>query len=199
MRTVRAPADPVGRVLFGRLRGQVLSLLFADPSRALYLREMGRITGASPGTLQREAGLLEQAGLLIRERRGRQVYYRANSAAPVFGELRGLVRKTMTGADILRSALAPLADRIVAAAVFGSMARGEMKATSDIDLVVVGEVENSEVMDALTGAEEQLGREVNVVTYLSADWRRRRKDRRHFVQAVVSGPRLNLIGDLDDA
>ena len=199
MRTVKPPADPVGRVLFGRLRGQVLSLLFADPSRALYLREMGRITGASPGTLQREAGLLEQAGLLIRERRGRQVYYRANASAPVFGELRGLIRKTMTGADILRSALAPLADRIVAAAVFGSMARGEMKATSDIDLVVVGEVENSEVMDALTGAEEQLGREVNVVTYLSADWRRRRKDKRHFVQAVVSGPRLNLIGDLDDA
>jgi len=199
MRTTKASLDQAGSVLFGRLRGQVLALLMDDPSRPLYLREIVRLTGASPGTLQREVGILAKAGLLLRERRGRQVYYRANSSAPVFPELRGLVRKTMAGTDVVRSALVPLADRIRAAVVFGSMARGELKAASDIDLMVVGDVELSEVLESLRPAEKELGREINAVVYLPAEYRRRRKDKRHFVDAVFRGPRLAIIGDLDDA
>ncbi len=199
MRTKIGPLDLAGRVLFGQLRGQVLALLLNDPSRPYYLREIVRLTGGSPGTLQREVGILVKAGLVVRERRGRLVYYRANAAAPIFPELRGLVRKTMSGAAILRSALVPLADRIRAAAVFGSMARGELTSVSDIDLVVVGDVELAEVLKALRPAETDLGREVNAVVYLPAEYRRRLKDKRHFVKAVSGGPRLAIIGDLDDA
>ena len=191
--------DLAGQVLFGRLRGQVLALLLNDPSKPLYLREMVRLTGASPGTLQREVGILAQAGLVLRERRGRQVYYQANSQAPVFLELRGLVRKTMSGSDVLRSALAPLADRIRAAVVFGSMARGDLEAGSDIDLMVVGDVELSEVLEALRPAELELGREINAVVYLPSEYRRKKREKSHFVEAVSRGPRLTIIGSLDDA
>jgi predicted nucleotidyltransferase len=199
MRTKLQPLDPAGRVLFGGLRGQLLALVLNDPSRPFYLREIVRLTGASPGTLQREVGILTKAGLFLREKRGRQVYYRANSCAPVYPELRGLIRKTMSGAAVLRSALVPLADRIRAAVVFGSMARGELNATSDIDLLVVGDVELSEVLEALKPAEAELGREINAVVYLPAEYRRRQKERRHFAQAVSRGPRLAIIGDLDAA
>ena len=191
--------DPAGRILFGRLRGEVLALLINDPTRPLYLREIVRLTGASPGTLQRELGTLAKSGLVLRERRGRQVYYRANSSAPAFPELRGLVRKTMSGPAILRSALVPLSDRIRAAVVFGSMARGELTAGSDIDLMVVGEVELSEVLEALRPAEAELGTEINAVVYLPEEYRRKKKEKRHFIGAVFRGPRLPIIGDLDDA
>ena len=199
MRTNAGPLDQAGRVLFGRLRGQVLALLMHDPSRPFYLREMVRLTGASPGTLQREVGILGKAGLVLRERRGRQVYYRANASAPVFPELRGLVRKTMSGQDVLRSALAPLADRVRAAVVFGSMARGGLEPSSDIDLLIVGDVELSEVLEALKPAEQALGREIQPVVYLPSEYRRRRKEKRHFVEAIFRGPRLSIIGDLGDA
>ncbi|MEP7326727.1 MAG: nucleotidyltransferase domain-containing protein [Gemmatimonadota bacterium] len=91
-----------------------------------------------------------------------------------------------------------MADRVRAAVVFGSMARGELKAGSDIDLMVVGDVELSEVLEALKPAEKDLGREINVVVYLPAEYRRRRKDKRHFVESVFRGPKLNIIGRLDD-
>ena len=95
--------------------------------------------------------------------------------------------------------LVPLSDRIRAAVVFGSMARGELKAGSDIDLMVVGEVELSEVLEALRPAEAELGREINAVVYLPEEYRRRRREKRHLVEAVFRGPRLAILGDLTDA
>lgn len=199
MRTTVSPSDQAGRVLFGRLRGTILALLAGNPSRQFYLREIVRLAGASPGALQRELGILVESGLLVREKRGRQVYYQINAKAPIFPELRSLVRKTMSGVDVLRSALAPLADRIHAAAVFGSMARGSLTPGSDIDLLVVGDLEPSEVLDALRPAEDALGREINAITYLPAEYRRRKKEKRHFVEAVRRGPLLAIIGNLNDA
>lgn len=128
----------MGVALFGQLRGQVLALLYGAPESQLYLREMARITGASPGALQREVKLLVDAGLLLWERRGHQVFYRAHSSAPVFHDLSGVIRKTMSVEDTIRSVLSPLANRLKAAVIFGSMARGDLGPGSDIDLLVVG-------------------------------------------------------------
>src|SRR4029077_13143904 len=130
--------DPVATKLFAKLTRELLALLYGDPERSLYLRELVRLTGASPGAAQREVGELTKAGLLIRSRRGRQVFYQANRSTPVFAELRGLLEKTMGTADVLRAALAPLADRIEAAALFGSVVTGTGGPTSDIDLLVIG-------------------------------------------------------------
>ncbi len=199
MSTKTEHQDQVAKILFGRLRGEVLALLLTNPNRPLYLREMVRMIGASPGTLQREMGILVKAGLLLRERRGRQVYYRANTSAPVFPELRGLVRKTMSVFDVLRSALAPLADRIRAAVVFGSAATSTLNAASDIDLLVVGDLELSEVLEALKPAEQELGREINPVVYLPGEYRQRLKEKRHFAKTVAGGPKVAIMGNLDDA
>jgi predicted nucleotidyltransferase len=197
MRTVHTP-DPVAAKLFGGLTRELLALLYGDPERSLYLRELVRLTGASPGAVQREVGELTSVGLLIRSRRGRQVFYQANRSTPVFAELRGLLEKTMGTADVIRAALAPLADRIEAAALFGSVATGSSGPTSDIDLLIVGSVEFSEVTDALAAAEARLGREINPMVYSRAEFRKRMSEGGHFVTSVIRGPRLALIGVLPD-
>jgi len=172
------------------------TLLYRDPDRSLYLRELVRLTGASPGAVQREAGELTEAGLLSRWRRGRQVFYQANRATPVFSELRGLLEKTMGPADVLRAALAPLADRIEAAVLFGSIAAGTSFPTSDIDLLIVGPAEFAEVVDALAGAEARLGREINPMVYSRLEFARQLSEGGHFVTSVVRAPRIPLIGVL---
>jgi len=190
--------DPIASKLFGKLTRELLTLLFRDPDRSLYLRELVRLTRSSPGAVQREAGELTEAGLLTRSRRGRQVFYQANRATPVFSELRGLLEKTMGAADVLRAALAPLADRIEAAVLFGSVAAGTSSPTSDIDLLIVGPAEFAEVVDALAGAEARLGREINPMVYSSLEFARRLSEGGHFVTSVVRAPRIPLIGVLPD-
>ena len=133
------PRDP-GAVLFGQTRRRVLAWLLGHADEAFYLRQIVRQTGAAHGAVQRELSALTSAGILQRTVAGRQVYFQANRDSPIFPELRSLLLKTTGAVDVLREALAPLADRIVLAFVFGSVARGDLRNDSDIDLLVVGEV-----------------------------------------------------------
>jgi hypothetical protein len=122
----------LGTALFGRGRRNILGLLFAHPDRAFYLREIIAATRAGTGQVQREMENLVSVGLVLRERRANQVHFRANAEAPVFEELKGIVAKTFGVADILRDLLAPFAQRIQVAFIYGSVARAEDTARSDI-------------------------------------------------------------------
>jgi predicted nucleotidyltransferase len=195
MRT-SVPPDAVASGLFGQLRRNLLALAFADPGQKYYVRELARILDASAGTMQREVGQLVDMGLLLRSRRGRHVFYQANTDSPVFPELRGLLEKTMGASDVLRAALAPLADRIQAAVLFGSLASGKASSRSDADVLVIGDVEFAEVSDVLAPAEQRLGREVQAVVYTPQRFAARVREGGHFARAVLRGPHVPLIGEL---
>lgn len=197
-RTILTRPDPVAAALFGSARRGVLGVLFSHPERSFYLRELVRLTGISPGSLQREVGALTAAGLLVREPRGNQVFYRANTAHPVYPDLSGLVEKTMSVVELLRSALAPLADRIEAAYLFGSLAAGRAKGRSDVDVLVIGEVEFSEVTDALASVEPRLGREVNPLVYSPDEFRRGTAEGRRFPRALRKAPLVQILGGLSE-
>lgn len=113
-----------GGSLFGKTRQAVLSLLFRHPDCRFHLREIVRLTGSGQGAVQRELERLARAGLVVRQRRGNMVFCQANRDSPVFAEVRGLIAKTSGVVDILKAALAEIADRIDLAFVFGSLARG---------------------------------------------------------------------------
>jgi predicted nucleotidyltransferase len=187
--TTAAALDPA-TVLFGSTRRRVLGWLLGHPDEAYYLRELVRQVGGAVGAVQRELELLTASGLVRREVRGKQVYFQANQKAAIFPELQGLFAKTVGLVDILRESLMPLADRMRAAFVFGSAARGELHASSDVDLLVVGDVSFGDVITAIQGAEKRLGRDVNPTVFSEDEfrtkvlangrwhWRRRRRHRR---------------------
>ncbi|MQA30784.1 MAG: nucleotidyltransferase domain-containing protein [Luteitalea sp.] len=148
-------------LLFGSTRRRVLGWLLGHADESYYLREIVRHTGTSVGAVQRELEKLTAAGLLTRTVDGRQVYFQANRDAPIFPELRELFAKTAGLTDVLREALLPLADRVQVALVFGSAARGELRAKSDIDLLVIGDAAFHDVVEALGQAQGRLGRDIN--------------------------------------
>lgn len=115
-------------ILFPEYRRRVLALLLLRPGEVFHVREIARLTSTTPGTLTRELSKLTEAGLLLRNEKGRHVEYGANTASPVFAELASILRKTSGLADELASALAPLAHRLSAAFVYGSMASGKASA-----------------------------------------------------------------------
>ena len=181
--------------LFGRTRREVLGLLYGRPDESFFVREVARKTGVALGAVQKELMALTAAGVLERSVRGRQVYFSANRNSPVFPELRSLIAKTAGVVDIIRRGLESLETSIDVAFVFGSIAKGEERGTSDIDLFVIGRAGFGEVVDALGESQRTLARDINPVVQSGEEFTRRLLTKDHFVTAVLQTPRLFVIGD----
>jgi len=181
-------------LFFGTYRRQVLSLLLLRPDEAYHLREIARITGTQPGTLRREIEQLARAGVVEREKVGNLVRYKADPHCPIFEELQGILKKTAGMTDVLRDALSPLADRISAAFVYGSVARGVERRASDIDLMIIGAVSFEEVVQALHPCQEQLRREINPNVYDPDEFGKKMRKKDGFLTRVMDGPRLFILG-----
>ncbi|MGB6067144.1 MAG: nucleotidyltransferase domain-containing protein, partial [Desulfomonilaceae bacterium] len=147
--------------------------------------------------VQRELENLVNAGLVIRRQRGNQVYYQANSKSAIFSELKSLMIKTAGVADVLREALIPLQDRITAAFIYGSFAKGTETAASDVDVLVIGDVKFSEIVDILGPAQESTAREVNPSVYPAGEFITKVSEGHHFVTSLINEPKIFLIGDKD--
>ena len=190
--------DQLGTTLFGKTRRAILTLLYSHVDERFYLRQLTRSAGVGMGAVQRELKALVDAGIISRNVQGNQVYYQANSQSPVFKELKSLVVKTAGVGDVLRTTLAPLADRIDTAFVYGSIARGEERKNSDIDVLVVGNVTFAEVTAALSSVQKTIGREINPTVYPLTEFLSKVRAGHHFLNAVLGGEKLFLIGDKDE-
>jgi predicted nucleotidyltransferase len=185
--------------LFTKTQQRVLSLLFGQPGRSMSVSDLIHATGAGSGAVQREIARLAGSGLLTAEQVGNQKRYRSNPGSPIHDELVGIVRKTFGLVVPLREALAPLADRIEAAFVFGSVAKRSDSAASDIDLMLIADaLTYTDVLTALYPLIEQLGRDINPALYSRAELRKRIDAGNGFIGRVLEKPKLWLIGGESD-
>ena len=184
--------------LLGQTRSAVLSALLLHPDDSLHVRELARLTGASPGSLHRELRLLAGLGLLLRQGIGRQVHYRANRGHPIFAELSQLLRKTAGLADVLREALAPLGSKVELAFVYGSIAAGTERPGSDVDLMVLGDASFEDLALALAPAQATLRREVNPTVMTRSEFAHKVAAGDGFARSVMKGDKLWVKGEEDD-
>ena len=185
-------------ILFGAYRRQILALLLLRPDETFYVREIARMTGVSAGSLHRELKLLTEGGLLLRTATGNQIRYQADRNCPIYDELAGIVRKTAGLADVLRELLAPLATKIDIALVFGSVAQGKTRSTSDIDLLVIGSTQFAAVVEACHAGTQRLGREVNPVVMTRSALQAKHRQGDRFVSRISKEPKIFLIGDASE-
>ncbi len=186
--------------LFPKVRQRVLAVLFGAPGRSYYANEVIALAQSGTGAVQRELADLSAAGLLTVRKQGNQKHYQANAQSPVFAELRGIVLKTVGLADVLREALAPLAAQIAQAFVFGSLAKQQDSAASDVDLLLVSDTLGyGDVLSALEPAIQRLGRTINPALYTAADFQARRAGDNAFINRVMQQPKIWLIGQEDSA
>ena len=172
-------------LLFGAYRRRILGLLLLHPEQSFYVREIMRLAGVPSGSLHRELTSLTAAGLLTRSVSGSQVRYQADRSCPLFEELAGIFRKTTGLADVLREALEPLDDSVRTAFVFGSIAQGKERDTSDVDVMVLGTARFERVVEALMPVGERLRREINPVVMTPGEFRAQLKARDRFVSRVT--------------
>lgn len=197
--TDRVRSEGLADALFSNTQQRVLGLLFGQPERSFYATELIDRTGGGSGAVQRELARLEASGLVTVSRVGTQKHYQANPESPLFGELVGIVRKTVGLAGPLRRALAPLAPRIVAAFVYGSVAKRRDTSRSDIDLMVVSDkLTYADVFGAIEAAGTKLGRTVSPTVYSRKELAKRAKAGNAFIKRVLEQPKVWVIGSERD-
>jgi uncharacterized protein len=188
-------ASILADTLFGRTRGAVLSVLYGHVGESFYLRQLSRLTGKSLGPVQREVRQLVDAGLITRKIEAARTVYSANRDSPVFAEIKSLVTKTIGMHDVLYSALEGLRRKIDLAFVYGSVARSDETARSDVDLMVVGKVDFSNVVSKLADTQKALNREIYATVYSVKEFQS--KLRGNFLKSVLAEKKLFVIGDED--
>jgi len=185
----------LGDALFAGVQQRVLGALFGSPERSYYGNELLRLTGSGKGALQRELDRLVKAGLVTVRSIGNQKHYQANPEAPIFEELRGIALKTFGVGDVVREALLPLAKKIRAAFIYGSVAKRADTTRSDIDLLVVSDsLGYQDLIKALQTAERGLGRKISPTLYSAVELAKKRSGRNAFVLRVLEQPKIFLIG-----
>ena len=189
----------IGDALFTRTRQRVLALLYREPGRSFYTNEIVRWAAGGRGAVCRELERLAAAGLLTTFPEGNQVRYQANADSPVHGELLRIVRKTFGVADVVRTALHAVEGQVALAFIYGSVAKGEDGAGSDIDLLVVSDsLAYSKLMELLATADEQLARPVNPTLYNREQLAARLRKPSAFLAKVLTQPKIWIKGTPDD-
>ena len=184
--------------LFTSTQQRVLALLFGQPDREFFVTEIIELAGSGRGAVQRELARLARSGLAAVSRVGNRKHYKANRNSPLFDEICSIVRKTIGLEVSVRNALKPLEDRLIVALLFGSIVRRTDTAASDIDLLLVSDDMTLEaVYAAMAPVEDMLGRRVNPMIYTSDEFRRRRKANSGFLNRILQGQHVILMGSLD--
>ena len=184
----------LAELLSSKIRAEIFRILFGVvPDASLHMREIERQTGFAIGTVQTELKKLQRLDIISRIRDGNRVYYRANTDHPLYPDIRTLVLKTSGLVDVIKDALRN-GKGIKIAFVFGSFARQEEKAHSDIDLMVVGEIGLRNLTGLLSDVSGRIGREINPHALTEKEFSKRKKERDHFLIQVLESPRIFIIG-----
>jgi predicted nucleotidyltransferase len=191
-------SNSIGNVLFTKTQQKVLGLLFGKPDQSFYLNEITKLSQMGRGTIKRELERMEAAGIVVKKRIGNQNHYQANPECPVYSELMGIARKTFGVADVIKTALNSILDEVAFAFIYGSVAKGEDTAKSDIDLLIVSnELTYSEVMERLLDSETSIGRPINPTIYNVDQIEKKLKQDNAFVSRVMEQPKIWIKEDED--
>jgi len=176
-----------------KLREDLLILYFANPNKKYYLRELEKILNYSVANIRRELIKLENAGLFLSENKGNQVYYYLNKSYPIFNELKNIIFKTSGVAKLLYDTLRNFKG-INHAFIYGSFAKGEEREDSDIDLLIIGKINEDKLIDALNQLEKKLQREINYTIYSKKQFEEKKEKGNSFILDILQGKKITVIG-----
>ena len=183
----------LAEILSSKVRAELFRILWASTPIECHLRDLERKAGMAVGSIQQEVKKLLGLGLLEKRVDGNRAYFRANTAHPLYRDIQQLMLKTVGIVDVFKEAL--VSEKIRLAFVFGSIAEGNAKAHSDIDLFIIGDIGLRELSKLLKSPAHTLGREVNPHILTLPEWKRRLAQKEHFVNTVAQGKKMMVIGD----
>lgn len=189
----------VRALISSKIRVELLKILALNPDSSYHINELSRRTGFSPRGVEKELKNLLSGGILKREVTGNQHHYQLDPQCPINREIKGIVLKTVGVSDVLKEALRSGEKKIELAFVFGSFASGDYGNESDVDLFVVSNLSGVKLAELLAPAQNEIGRAINISQFTPSEYRQRRQRGDHFLTRVFDGPRIMIIGDIDES
>jgi len=188
------PNELLGETLFGKVRRTVLAAFVLNPERSFYLLELIRLLGCGRGAVQREVSRLSRAGVLVREKVGNQVHYRANTGNLIYSELRSIFSKTTGLIDLLKSCLDSCRDPLGMAFIYGDYAEGRAEEKSPVNLLIIGDTTMDAVRSCTGGFGDEAARELHITVTTPGDLKRRIGSGDRRIREILSKKRLFLAG-----
>jgi len=175
----------------------LLEVFFNNPEKTYYLRELGRIVNKEPGVFQREINKLVENGILISEYRAKSRFFNLNKNHPLFKELKSIFFKTVGAEGKLKEILSDIKN-IKIAFIFGSYAKEKEDSFSDIDLMIIGNLDEDLLITKISELESQLNREINYHIFSPNDWKKKIQKKNSFIENILTEPKIFLIGNKNE-
>lgn len=180
-----------------KIRQDLLTIFFTNPTQKYYLRELQRILGYSAGSIRRELLKFQKDNLFNTNKVGNLLFYSLNLSHPLFKELKSIVSKTVGVEGSLRKALSSL-NGIKIAFIYGSFASKKEKSASDIDLMIIGNPNTSSLNEKIAGLEKRLKREINPTIYSPQEYKAKKRTNSGFIINLLKNPKIMLAGKEND-
>lgn len=188
----------IADALFTKTQQKVMGILFRKPDTTFYLNEIVGLAGMGKGTIKRELEKMTAAGLLTLKHIGNQNHYQANPASPIYKELIAISRKTFGISDVICESLSPAQHSIQYAFIYGSIAKGTDTASSDIDLMIIGDdLAYTDMMNLLMKAEKELQRPINPSIYTLKDFKEKLQQENSFLTRIMQQEKITIMGSED--
>lgn len=176
-----------------RARIEILKLFIFNPLDRFYQRQVSLRSKQPIRAVQREVEKLERIGLIKKSIAGNRIYYSADRACPIYGELKSIIFKTAGIAAALKAEFAR-SRGIMFAFIYGSYAEDKEGYSSDIDLMVIGNISSRELSKILSRSKAELSREINYAVFESAEFRDKVNGKDHFLSTVLKKKKIFIIG-----
>ncbi|MCF7887200.1 MAG: nucleotidyltransferase domain-containing protein [Candidatus Omnitrophica bacterium] len=187
----------ITRIFKSKARKSLFSLYFTNPDKAYYLRELEREINTPVSIIRKELTALEKEGLFTSYRKGNLRYYKLNKDYPLYTELKNIVSKTVGVEGLLRKTISSI-ENIDIAFIYGSYAQNKEKAASDIDLFIVGQINENKLIEKINNLEKKLNREINYSLYSKKEFVNKKAEDDPFIKNVLKKKKILLLGDAND-
>jgi len=187
----------ITRIFKSKARKALFRLYFTNPDKSYYLRELERELKTPVSIIRKELIALEKEGIFASTKKGNLLYYGLNKAHPFFSDLKNIVFKTIGVQGALKELLSSL-QGIRTAFIYGSYAKNQDSVKSDIDLFIIGDIDEDTLVTKINKLEKALKREINYSLYSKDDFTKKKKQRDPFVEDVLENKKIYIIGGDDD-
>jgi predicted nucleotidyltransferase len=187
----------IDKLISSKARVEIMKLFLFNPLTRYYQNQISNLTNQPIRAVQRELKRMESIYLIKKHSEGNRIYYRINPECSIFEELKSIFFKTVGIAEELKIHLQTNTD-ITVAFIYGSYAKGRENSTSDIDLMVIGDISSRKLSSILTKPKNTLGREINYVVFTEKEFRQKTKRKNHFITSVLKEKRIFILGNKED-
>ena len=187
----------IAYIFKSKTRAAIFRLYFTNPEAEYYLRELERTLSTPVSMIRKELLRLEEAGIFVSRKRGNLTFFSLNKVYPLFNELKSIVLKTVGAAGLLKQALTKVKG-IEASFIYGSFARAQERAGSDIDLLIIGKIDENVLLKEINAAEKSLKREINYTIFSQQEFLKKKKEKDAFIKELLTSQKIFLIGGVDE-